>query len=148
MRLLTRIWILAGIVWLFGLGLCPMQAFTSNSRMNASLGPFPRIAYDASNQASGVYDTNARLGYVYDDDSVLTVVEKSICIARERGALPKCADFLAAERTPVGKHPWSPTYYEAEADSHHIIQDAAARTGPQIPGRPSYRGASGADLNI
>jgi RHS repeat-associated protein len=37
-----------------------------------------------------------------------------------------------------GKHPWSPTYREAPADSHHIIQDAAARSGPQVSGRPAY----------
>lgn len=61
MRLLTRIWILAAIVWLFGLGLCSMQAFTSNIiprnrsqmlKLNSQIanwdlpGPVQAITYD------------------------------------------------------------------------------------------------------
>ncbi len=51
------------------------------------------------------------------------------------------ADFrMSADGS--GAHPWSPTHGENRAalaaDSHHIIQHAAAKTGPTIPGRPSY----------
>jgi hypothetical protein len=69
MRLATRIWILAAIVWLFGLGLCPMQAFASKSRMTASLGPFARIAYDGQTQPSIAYDGSSLPSSDYDSAS-------------------------------------------------------------------------------
>jgi len=97
MRLATRIWILAAIVWLFGLGLCPMQAFASKSRMTASLGPFARIAYDGQTQPSIAYDGSSLPSSDYDSASSRITNESENRRAGSTGVFGHFAKFLAAE---------------------------------------------------